>query len=382
MIPFSVPTVAGSELQYVEQAVRKGTLSGDGEYTVLCQNWLERKLPAAKVFLTPSGTAALDLAALVLNIQHGDEVIVPSYTYVSTANAFLLRGASLVFVDIAPETMNMDMEKLQDAITDKTRVIVPVHYAGVACDMDALLHIATERGIYIVEDAAQGLFSTYKGRALGTIGHIGCFSFHESKNVTAGGQGGAILINDPGLVEQAEIIKDKGTNRQKFLRGDVAHYTWQQAGASYTLSEIQAAYLWGQLEASDCIQSQRLEIWNFYYRELSKLGDDVPIVLPSVPSYCQHNAHIFFIRVKDGAQRREFITAMKDAGITVLAHYSPLHSTVPGAQGRHVLDRQDLATRESERLVRLPIFYTMTMEQARKVVETIKWYFMRRLTRI
>ncbi|KAB8266356.1 pyridoxal phosphate-dependent transferase [Aspergillus pseudonomiae] len=382
MIPFSVPTLAGSELQYVEHAVRKGTLSGDGEYTTLCQNWLEKKLSAAKVFLTPSGTAALDLAALVLNIQPGDEVIVPSYTYVSTANAFLLRGASLVFVDIVPETMNMDIHKLQDAITDKTRAIVPVHYAGVACDMDALLHIAHERGVYVVEDAAQGLFSTYKGRALGTIGHIGCFSFHESKNVTAGGQGGAILINDPSLVERAEIIRDKGTDRQMFLRGEVPHYTWQQAGASYTLSEIQAAYLWGQLEAADRIQHHRLEIWGFYYRELSKLCNDAPIALPWVPSDCQHNAHIFFIKVADGEQRKDFMTAMKGAGITVLAHYSPLHSTAPGTQGRHVLDRQDFATRESERLVRLPIFYTMTMEQARTVVETIEWYFMRRLAHI
>ncbi|KAE8372991.1 pyridoxal phosphate-dependent transferase [Aspergillus bertholletiae] len=377
MIPNNVPPVSGKELQYIAQVVNGGTLSdGGGHFSQLCQAWLEQRLGCPKVLLTPSGTAALELAALALEIEPGDEVIVPSYTYMSTANAFLLRGASLVYVDVEPETMNMDANKVREAISPKTRAVVPVHYAGVPCNMEAIRDaIGNRKDIYVIEDAAQGLFSSYKdGRALGSIGHIGCISFHATKNVTAGGAGGAIIINDPALIERTETIRDKGTNRPQFLRGETDHYVWQRVGVSHLLSEMQAAYLWAQLEVADQIQAHRLKLWEFYRQNLAGLQDK-GIGIPSECSEGQHNAHIFFIKVRDAKERREFTLAMKEQGIAVLAHYGPLHRTPPGLQGRHVLHPEDFASRESERLVRLPLYYAMTLDMAKYVVDQVQQFF-------
>lgn len=377
MIPNNVPPVAGKELEYIARVVNGGTLSdGGGHFSQQCQSWLEERLGCPRVLLTPSGTAALELAALTLEIQPGDEVIVPSYTYISTANAFLLRGASLVYVDVEPETMNIDAGKVCEAISPKTRAVVPVHYAGVPCDMDAIREaIGDRKDIYVVEDAAQGLFSSYKdGRALGSIGHIGCISFHTTKNVTSGGAGGAILINDRSLVERTETIRDKGTNRPQFLRGETDHYTWQRAGVSHLLSEMQAAYLWAQLEASDQIQARRLKLWEFYRQNLVGLRSK-GIGIPSECTWGQHNAHIFFIKLRDREERSQFTSAMREKGVAVLAHYGPLHHTPPGLQGRHVLHPKDYASRESERLVRLPLFYAMTIDQAKYVVDQVQEFF-------
>lgn len=377
MIPNNVPPVTGKELEYIAHVVNGGTLSdGGGHFSQQCQSWLEKRLGCPRVLLTPSGTAALELAALALEIQPGDEVIVPSYTYISTANAFLLRGASLVYVDVEPETMNIDASKVCEAISPKTRAVVPVHYAGVPCNMDAIREaIGDRKDIYVVEDAAQGLFSSYKdGKALGSIGHIGCISFHATKNVTSGGAGGAILINDQRLVERTEMIREKGTNRTQFLRGETDHYTWQRVGVSHLLSEMQATYLWAQLEASDQIQARRLELWEFYRQNLVGLRSK-GVGIPSECTWGQHNAHIFFIKMRDREERCQFTSAMREKGVVVLAHYGPLHRTPPGLQGRHVLHPQDYASRESERLVRLPLFYAMTIDQAKYVVDQVQDFF-------
>lgn len=380
MIPNNIPPVTGKELEYISQLVNGGTLSdGGGPFSQRCQSWLEQRLGCPKAFLTPSGTAALELAALALDIQPGDEVIVPSYTYISTANGFLLRGASLVYVDVEPTTMNIDVNKVREAITPKTRAIVPVHYAGVPCDMDGIMAAIGDRKdrIYVVEDAAQGFFSSYKdGRALGSIGHIGCISFHATKNITSGGAGGAILVNDRSLIARTETIRDKGTNRPQFLRGETDHYTWQQAGVSHLMSEMQAAYLWAQMEAADQIQAHRLELWEFYRQGLSGL-EEKGVGIPSVSIQGRHNGHIFFIKVRDAEERRRFAGAMREKGIAVLGHYGPLHRTPPGLQGRHVLHPQDYASQESERLVRLPLYYAMTMDDANYVVDQVQEFFSR-----
>ena len=377
MIPNNVPPVAGKELEYIAQLVNGGTVSdGGGPFSQRCQSWLEDRLGCPRVFLTPSGTAALELAALVLEIQPGDEVIVPSYTYVSTANAFLLRGASLVYVDVEPETMNIDAGKVREAISPRTRVVVPVHYAGVPCDMEAITEAIGDRpDIYVVEDAAQGLFSSYKdGRPLGSIGHVGCISFHATKNVTSGGAGGAIAINDRRLIERTETIRDKGTNRPQFLRGETDQYTWQRAGVSHLLSEVQAAYLWAQLEAADQIQAHRLQLWEFYRQSLAGLRTK-GVGIPLQCTQGQPNAHMFFIKLRDAQERRQFTVAMREKGIVVLAHYSPLHRSPPGLGGRHVLHPQDHASQESERLVRLPLYYAMTMDEAKYVVDQVQAFW-------
>ena len=378
MIPNNIPPVTGKELEYISQLVNGGTLSdGGGPFSQRCQSWLEQRLGCPKAFLTPSGTAALELAALALDIQPGDEVIVPSYTYISTANGFLLRGASLVYVDVDPTTMNIDVNKVREAITPKTRAIVPVHYAGVPCDMDGIMAAIGDRKdrIYVVEDAAQGFFSSYKdGRALGSIGHIGCISFHATKNITSGGAGGAILVNDRSLIARTETIRDKGTNRPQFLRGETDHYTWQQAGVSHLMSEMQAAYLWAQMEAADQIQSHRLKLWGVYREGLAGLGVK-GVGIPSGSIQGRHNGHIFFIKVRDAEERRRFAGAMREKGIAVLSHYGPLHRTPPGLQGRHVLHPHDYASKESERLVRLPLYYAMTMDEASYVVDQVQDFF-------
>ncbi|RHZ59009.1 hypothetical protein CDV55_106517 [Aspergillus turcosus] len=375
LIPFNIPAVTGSEIEHINTAIQNRTLASNGRYTRLCQSWLEQHLSCKKVLLTPSCTAALDLAALILDIKPGDEVILPSFTHPSTANAFLLRGAALVFVDILPETMNMDPTRLREALTERTRVVVPVCYAGFACDMDEILGIAHERGIYVVEDAAMGLFSTYEGRALGTMGQLGCISFQEGENITAGGQGGALLVNDPALIERAEIIWNRGMMSDVAFRStDEGVDTWQLVGGSYQLSELQAAYLWGQLEGAEKIQIQRHRIWNLYWKELEELEMQGLIQLPALPPHREHNARMFWIKVRDMAERREFMEAMKGVGISVLPHYGPLHRIGPGMNHRHVID-EDVVTRESERLVRLPIYYALTMDDARFVIDQIKQFY-------
>ncbi|WP_282808136.1 dTDP-4-amino-4,6-dideoxygalactose transaminase [Hafnia alvei] len=375
MIPFNAPPVVGTELEYMQAAMSSGKLCGDGGFTRRCQQWMEQRFGSAKVLLTPSCTASLEMAALLLDIQPGDEVIMPSFTFVSTANAFVLRGATVVFVDLRPDTMNIDETKIEAAITDKTRAIVPVHYAGVACEMDAIMALAKKYNLFVVEDAAQGVMSTYKGKALGSIGHIGCFSFHETKNYTAGGEGGATLINDPALIERAEIIREKGTNRSQFFRGLVDKYTWRDIGSSYLMSDLQAAYLWAQLEAAEKINQRRLQLWHHYYDAFLPLAKKGKVELPSVPDDCQQNAHMFYLKLNDIEQRSAFISYLKEAEIMSVFHYIPLHECPAGERFGHFAGENNFTTKESERLARLPLFYNMSDVNQRTVINTILSFF-------
>ena len=370
MIVFNQAPFTGKEFGYIQKAIDNKKICGDGEFTKKCSEWLEEKTGASKVLLTTSCTHALEMAALLCDIQEGDEVIMPSYTFVSTANAFVLRGAKIVFVDIRPDTMNIDETKIEDAITDKTKAIVPVHYAGVACEMDTIMDIAKRHNLMVVEDAAQGLMSTYKGKALGTIGDFGCISFHETKNYSMG-EGGALYINDPKYIEDAEIIREKGTNRSKFFRGQIDKYTWVNAGSSYLPSDMNAAYLWAQLEIADEINDHRMGLWNTYYEGLKPLEDKGLIELPKVPEGCVHNAHMFYIKTKDLEERTQLINYLKENQITSVFHYIPLHSSEAGLKlGR--FDGKDIyTTKESERLTRLPMNYAMTVEEAKEVVDRI-----------
>ncbi|MFC0140784.1 dTDP-4-amino-4,6-dideoxygalactose transaminase [Erwinia mallotivora] len=375
MIPFNAPPIVGSELEYMQSAMGSGKLCGDGGFTRRCQQWMENKFGSKKVLLTPSCTASLEMAAILINIQPGDEVIMPSYTFVSTANAFVLRGATIVFVDIRPDTLNIDERLIEAAITDKTRAIVPVHYAGVGCEMDVIMALAEKYRLWVVEDAAQGVMSTYKGKALGTIGHIGCFSFHETKNYTAGGEGGATLINDPALVERAEIIREKGTNRSQFFRGQVDKYTWRDIGSSYLMADLQAAYLWAQLEAAKRINDQRLRLWQHYFTALQPVAASGRISLPSLPPACQHNAHMFYIKLRDNDDRTALIAWLKEAEILAVFHYIPLHASPAGERfGRfHGDDRYTQS--ESERLLRLPLFYNLSDNNQQTVISSLLSYF-------
>ncbi|KAA0260813.1 dTDP-4-amino-4,6-dideoxygalactose transaminase [Hafnia alvei] len=375
MIPFNAPPVVGTELEYMQAAMSSGKLCGDGGFTRRCQQWMEQRFGSAKVLLTPSCTASLEMAALLLDIQPGDEVIMPSFTFVSTANAFVLRGATVVFVDLRPDTMNIDETKIEAAITDKTRAIVPVHYAGVACEMDTIMALAKKYNLFVVEDAAQGVMSTYKGKALGSIGHIGCFSFHETKNYTAGGEGGATLINDPALIERAEIIREKGTNRSQFFRGLVDKYTWRDIGSSYLMSDLQAAYLWAQLEAAEKINQRRLQLWQNYYDAFLPLAKKGKVELPSVPDDCQQNAHMFYLKLNDIEQRSAFISYLKEAEIMSVFHYIPLHECPAGERFGHFSGENNFTTKESERLARLPLFYNMSDVNQRTVINTILSFF-------
>ena len=371
MIPFNAPPVTGSEIEYMQSAMSSGKLSGDGGFTRRCQQWMEQCFGSHKVLLTPSCTASLEMAALLIDIVPGDEVIMPSYTFVSTANAFVLRGAKIVFVDIRPDTLNIDETLIEAAITSKTRAVVVVHYAGVACEMDSIVSVCEKHHLYLIEDAAQAVMSSYKGRPLGTIGHIGCFSFHETKNYTAGGEGGATLINDASLVARAEIIREKGTNRSQFFRGQADKYTWRDLGSSYLMSDLQAAYLWAQLEAADQINQRRLALWNQYYRALLPLEQQGRLLLPSVPEHCTHNAHMFYLRLADNSVRSRLIDWMKEADILAVFHYIPLHSSPAGQQfGRfHGTDRY--TTVESERLLRLPLFYNLSDNNQKTVIGSL-----------
>jgi dTDP-4-amino-4,6-dideoxygalactose transaminase len=375
MIPFNAPPVVGSELEYMQSAMASGKLCGDGGFTRRCQQWMEQRFGCKKVLLTPSCTASLEMAALLINIQPGDEVIMPSYTFVSTANAFVLRGATIVFVDIRPDTLNIDESKIEAAITEKTRAIVPVHYAGVACEMDAIMALAAKHQLFVIEDAAQGVMSRYKGRALGTIGHIGCFSFHETKNYTAGGEGGATLINDAALVERAEIIREKGTNRSQFFRGQVDKYTWRDIGSSYLMADLQAAYLWAQLEAAERVNQQRLRLWQRYYDALQPLAAQGRLQLPSLPDACEHNAHMFYIKLRDSDDRQALISWMKEAEVLTVFHYIPLHSSPAGQQFGRFHGEDRFTTVESERLLRLPLFYNLTDNNQNTVISSLLSFF-------
>ena len=374
MIHFNKPPLTGNEEKYVLEAMKSLKISGDGAFGKRCQEWFEKRYACPKTLLTPSCTHALEMAALLLEIKEGDEVIMPSYTFVSTADAFALRGAKIVFVDIHPETMNIDERLIEAAITSKTKAIVPVHYAGVGCNMDAIMDIANRHNLFVVEDAAQGFESTYKGKPLGTIGHLGAFSFHETKNVTSGGEGGLLLINDERFSHRAEIIREKGTNRSQFFRGMVDKYGWMDIGSSYLPSELQAAYLWGQLEMVDVIQTYRLNAWKNYYERLEPLAKRGIIELAFIPDECQHNAHMFYLKVKDLAERTALLEKFKEVNIGAVFHYVPLHSAPAGIKFGRMFGEDLYTTKESERLIRLPLYYGITLEEIDAVCEIlVKW---------
>lgn len=374
MVDFNVPPCVGEEMEFVNQAICSHKICGDGEFTKKCHAWMEEKFGAQKVLLTTSGTTALDMALLMCDLQPGDEVILPSYTFSSTATAPVLVGAKLVFVDIRPDTMNIDETKIEAAITDKTKVIIAMHYAGVACEMDTIMEIAKKHNLIVVEDAAQGVMSTYKGKYLGTIGTFGCYSFHETKNYSMG-EGGAIVINDPKYNEKAEIIREKGTNRAKFFRGQVDKYTWVDFGDSYLPSELNAAYLWAQLLRADEINDNRLATWNRYYEALAPLAAKGLLDVPTIPNGCVHNAHMFYLKFKNLEQRQMFIKFMKDRQIYCVFHYIPLHSAPAGCRYGRFNGNDEYTTKESERLVRLPMYFGLSKEDCFEVIEGVKAFF-------
>ena len=373
-INFNVPPCVGTEMNYIKDAISKHKICGDGEYTKKCSAWLEANTKTAKALLTTSCTHALEMAALLCDIQPGDEVIMPSFTFVSTADAFVLRGARVIFIDIRPDTMNMDEQLIEQAITEKTKAIVPVHYAGVSCEMDTIMDIAKRHNLSVVEDAAQGMMSTYKGRALGTIGDFGCLSFHETKNYSMG-EGGALLISDGSKVEDAEILREKGTNRSKFFRGQIDKYTWMNYGSSYLPSELNAAYLWAQLEVADKINDNRMATWNYYNEELQDLQRDGYIELPRIPKDCVHNAHMFYMKAKNLQERTALIRYLNEHDVNCVFHYIPLHSA-PAGQKFGVFTGEDrYTTKESERLMRLPMWYGISEAEREHVVKTLKAFY-------
>ena len=374
-IPFNRPTYTGNEEQYVLAAMRSDKISGDGKFGHQCQTWFQEKLGCKKSLLTPSCTQALDMAAILLDIHPGDEVIMPSFTFVSTANAFVLRGAKIVFIDIRPDTMNMDEKLIEAAITPKTRAIAPVHYAGVACEMETIMDIANRHGLFVIEDAAQGMLSTYKNRALGTFGQMAAYSFHETKNFTSGGEGGLLIINDERYIQRAEIVREKGTNRSLFFRGMVDKYSWVDIGSSYLPSEIQAAYLWGQLEWANQITQNRLTTWNHYYEELSELAQTGRIELPVIPADCQHNGHMFYLKTKDLEERTDLLAHLKADDIYAVFHYVPLHSAPAGLRFSRFHGDDIFTTKESERLVRLPIWYGMDETTRAHIVKSLSRFY-------
>jgi dTDP-4-amino-4,6-dideoxygalactose transaminase len=375
MIPFNKPPLTGNEEKYVLESMKSAKISGDGEFTKRCHKWFEEKLGCKKALLTTSCTHALEMAAILIDIKEGDEVIMPSYTFVSTANAFVLRGAKVVFVDIRQDTLNIDETKIEQAITDKTKAIVPVHYAGVACEMDAIMDIASRHNLFVVEDAAQGMMSTYKGKALGTIGHFGAYSFHETKNYTSAGEGGLLIINDEKFVQRAEIIREKGTNRSLFFRGMVDKYSWVDIGSSYLPNDMSAAYLWGGLERANEINENRLNSWKSYYEKLLCLGKDGYIELPSIPKDCIQNAHMFYFKVKDLEERTALLDEFKKENIWAVFHYIPLHSAPAGLKYGRFSGVDEFTTKESERLVRLPMYYGLNSVEIETVCNIIKIFY-------
>lgn len=373
-INFNVPPVVGEEIKYIEDAIATRKICGDGKYTRMCNEWFKDKTKAEGVLLTTSCTHATELAALLCEIKEGDEVIMPSYTFVSTADAFVLRGAKVIFVDIRPDTMNIDENLIEAAITERTKAIVPVHYAGVACEMDKIMDIAKRHNLYVIEDAAQGVMAYYKGKALGTIGDMGCFSFHETKNYSMG-EGGAILLRDKEKLELAEIIREKGTNRSKFFRGQIDKYTWVEAGSSYLPSELNAAYLWAQLVKADEIFDDRMKSWNHYYEGLRTLEWSGKITLPYIPEGCEHNAHMFYIKAKDLEERTALINYLKENGVMAVFHYIPLHSAPAGKKYGVFHGEDKYTTKESERLVRLPLYYGLKDTDVNRVIELVKQFY-------
>lgn len=368
MAPF-----VGNELEYMQQAIAKGKLCGDGPFTKKCSELMKQQFGTKHILLTTSCTHALEMAAFLCDLQPGDEVIMPSYTFVSTADAFVLQGAKIIYVDVHPETMNIDETKIEAAITDRTKVIVPVHYAGVGCEMDTIMEIARKYNLKVVEDAAQGVNAYYKGRALGTIGDFGCYSFHETKNYTMG-EGGALLFQDDKYVERAEILREKGTNRSKFFRGQIDKYTWVSYGSSYLPSDMNAAYLYAQLEALEKINEKRLQIWNYYNEHLKPLEDAGFLERPTIPEGCVHNAHMYYVKVKDLETRTKLIEWLKEKGIHSVFHYIPLHTSPAGKQYGEFCGEDIYTTKESERLMRLPMFYNLSMEEAEYIVKCLLEY--------
>ena len=374
MINFNVPPCTGNEMKYIEQVIASHKICGDGSFTKKCNAWLEQRFDAKKVLLTTSGSTALDMAALLCGLEPGDEVILPSFTFSSTANSFVLAGAKLVFVDIRPDTMNIDETLIERAITDKTKVICVMHYAGVACEMDTIMDIARRHKLLVVEDAAQGVMASYKGKALGTIGDLGCYSFHETKNYSMG-EGGAIVINNPDYIEQAEILREKGTNRAKFFRGQVDKYTWVDFGDSYLPSELNAAYLWAQLEMADEINNDRLHSWHEYDKAFKPLEAEGKLTLPAVPEGCVHNAHMYYIKCKDLAERTALIRFLKERDILAVFHYVPLHSAPAGERFGRFDGEDKYTTAESDRLLRLPMYYGLTAEDRGRVIAAVKEFY-------
>lgn len=374
MINFNVPPFTGKEPEYIMEAVKAQKICGDGQFTKKCNAWLEEKTGTKKALLTTSCTHATELAALLAEVKAGDEVIMPSYTFVSTADAFVLRGAIPVFVDIRPDTMNIDEKKIEAAITDKTVGIVPVHYAGVACEMDTIMDIAKRHHLWVIEDAAQGIMSTYKGKALGTFGEFGCFSFHETKNYSMG-EGGAILIRDEKYIEDAEILREKGTNRSKFFRGQIDKYTWVNQGSSYLPSDMNAAYLWAQLEMAEEINNARIAVWEQYKRELTPLAEAGKIELPTVPEHCVHNAHMFYVKAAEIEERTELEKFLKANGIWAVFHYVPLHSAPAGIKFGRFHGEDEYTTKESERLLRLPLYYGLKEEEVSYICEKVREFY-------
>ncbi len=374
MIPFNVPPFIGTELDYVKQAIDAHKICGDGSFTKKCHSFLEERFGAQKALLTTSGTTALEMATLLCGLKAGDEVLVPSFTFSSTATAIVLTGATPVFIDVRPDTMNIDETKLEEAITDKTRAIMAVHYAGVACEMDTIMDIAARHNLKVIEDAAQGVMSTYKGRPLGTIGDFGCYSFHETKNYSMG-EGGALIISNPEDNDSAEILREKGTNRARFFRGQVDKYTWVAYGSSYLPSDMNAAYLWAQLLEADKINDNRLAIWKTYSDAFAPLAEAGRIEVPFVPEGCVHNAHMYYIKLRDLEDRSAFIRYMKDRGVVTVFHYVPLHSSPAGEKFGRFHGEDRYTTSESDRLVRLPLYYGLTPEDQQYVIRTAMEYF-------
>ena len=374
MINFNVPPFVGDELKFIEQAIKNRKISGDGEFTKKCSAWLQEKFSAQKVLLTTSCTSALDMAMLLFKFNAGDEVILPSYTFSSTATSILIGGAVPVFVDIRPDTMNIDETKIESAITARTKAIVVVHYAGVSCEMDTIMNIAARYNLKVIEDAAQGVMSSYKGKFLGTIGDFGCYSFHETKNYSMG-EGGALVIKNADFNERAEILREKGTNRSKFFRGQIDKYTWVDVGDSYLPSELNAAYLWAQLQRADEINDNRLATWQTYYDALKPLAKKNLLELPKVPAECKHNGHMFYIKLKNLDERTKFIQHMRDNGVGCVFHYVPLHSAPAGKKYCRFHGEDKFTTRESERLVRLPMYYNLTKDDLSHVIDAVKKFF-------
>ncbi|PKD38298.1 dTDP-4-amino-4,6-dideoxygalactose transaminase [Methylomonas sp. Kb3] len=371
-IPFNWPYMTGKELYYIAEAHFNGSLAGDGPFTKRCHGWIEERTHCSKALLTHSCTAALEMAALLLDIQPGDEIIMPSYTFVSTANAFVLRGGVPVFVDIREDTLNLDERLIESAITPRTKAIVPVHYAGVGCEMDTIMAISKRHDLKVVEDAAQGVMASYKGSMLGSIGDLGTYSFHETKNVISG-EGGAILVNDPDLALRAEIVREKGTDRSRFFRGEVDKYTWQEVGSSFLPGELIAAFLWAQLEDSERITHERLVSWQRYHEILEPLESKGVLRRPIVPDSCQHNAHMYYVLLASDIDRQQVLNEFKRNDITSVFHYVPLHSSPAGERYGRVHGELEVTNSRSEKLIRLPLWVGLTSEQQRRVVDVLEY---------